>query len=113
MNVGDFLSILFIAIGLSADCFAVALSGGVASKNHSWLQIFRVSFSFGLFQAFMPVLGWLAGRTVVEYIADYDHWVAFFLLAVVSLRMFREAFRFKDNKDKEVDISRGLLLLTL
>ena len=104
---------MFIAIGLSADCFAVALSGGVASRNHCWLQIFRVSFSFGIFQALMPVLGWLAGRTVVEYIADYDHWVAFVLLAVVSFRMFREAFRSKGSGEKEVDITRGLLLLTL
>jgi len=75
---GDFLSIFLIAIGLSADCFAVSLSSGISSKNHSWLQVFRVSSSFGLFQALMPVLGWLAGLTVVEIIADYDHWVAFF-----------------------------------
>ena len=113
MNINDFFSILFIAIGLSADCFAVALSGGIANKDHSWLRIFRVAFSFGLFQALMPVLGWLAGRTVVEYIADYDHWVAFVLLAVVSFRMFWGAFHSGGEGDKEVDITRGLLLLTL
>ena len=109
----QFISIFFIALGLSADCFAVALSAGVSNKNHSRLQIFRVSFSFGLFQALMPVLGWLAGRTVVEFIADYDHWVAFVLLAIVAGRMFWEAFRSGQAEEKEVDISRGLLLLTL
>lgn len=41
----------------------------------------------------MSVLGWLAGRTVVEFIADYDHWVAFTLLALVSGRMLWESFR--------------------
>ena len=61
----------------------------------------------------MPVLGWLAGRTVVEYIADYDHWVAFVLLAIVSFRMFWEAFHPGADREKEVDITRGLLLLTL
>jgi putative Mn2+ efflux pump MntP len=113
VNISDFLSILFIAIGLSADCFAVALSAGVANKNPTRLQIFRVAFSFGLFQAVMPVLGWLAGRTVVEYIADYDHWVAFGLLAIVAGRMLWEAFRPGEREGKEVDVSRGLLLLTL
>jgi len=113
LNISDFLSVLFIAIGLSADCFAVALGGGVSNKNHSWLQIFRVSFSFGLFQALMPVLGWLAGRTVVDYIADYDHWIAFVLLAFVSGRLFREAFHPGDSRGKEVDITRGVMLLTL
>jgi putative Mn2+ efflux pump MntP len=109
----DFLSIFLIAIGLSADCFAVALSGGISNKNHSWPQVFRVSFSFGMFQALMPVLGWLAGRTVVELIADYDHWVAFALLAIVSGRMLWESSRPERSQDKEVDITKGILLLTL
>ena len=81
--------------------------------NHSWRQVLRVSSSFGLFQALMPVLGWLAGRTVVEFIADYDHWVAFTLLVVVSGRMLWESFRPEHSRDKEVDITKGFLLLTL
>ena len=110
---GDFLSIFLIAVGLSADCFAVALSGGISNINHSWPRVLRVSSSFGLFQALMPVLGWVAGRTVVEFIADYDHWVAFALLAIVSGRMLWESFRPERSQDKEVDITKSLLLITL
>ena len=113
VNGGDFLSIILIAIGLSADCFAVALGGGVSNKNPTRIQVLRVAFMFGLFQAVMPVLGWLAGRTVVEYIADYDHWVAFVLLAIVSGRMLWESLRPERGEEKTVDITRGLLLLTL
>ena len=69
----DFLSIFIIALGLSADCFAVALGSSVFKKSYSPLQVFRVSLSFGIFQAFMLVLGWLAGRTVVEFISAYDY----------------------------------------
>jgi putative Mn2+ efflux pump MntP len=61
----------------------------------------------------MPVLGWLAGRTVVELIADYDHWVAFAMLAIVSGRMLWGAFRSERSQGKEVDITKGLLLITL
>jgi len=61
----------------------------------------------------MPVLGWLAGRTVVDLIADYDHWVAFAMLAIVSGRMLWESFRPERSQRKEVDITRGLLLITL
>jgi len=109
----DFLSVFLIALGLSADCFAVALSGGISNINHSWPRILRVSFSFGLFQALMPVLGWLAGRTVVKFIADYDHWVAFALLLIVSGRILWESFRPERSQDKEVDITKGILLITL
>jgi len=109
----DLFSIFLIAIGLSADCFAVSLSAGISNKKHSQLQIFRVALSFGFFQGAMPLLGWLAGRTVVDFIADYDHWLAFVLLAIVSSRMFWEAFHSKGEKEKVIDVSRGLLLLTL
>lgn len=61
----------------------------------------------------MPVLGWLAGRTAVEIIADYDHWVAFALLVVVSGRMFWEAFHSESSRGKDVDVSKGFLLLML
>jgi len=61
----------------------------------------------------MPVLGWLAGRTVVEFIADYDHWAAFTLLVIVSGRMLWESFHPERSKDKEIDIAKGLLLITL
>lgn len=111
MNTGDFLSIFFIALGLSADCFAVALSAGISIKEHTFARIFRLAFSFGLFQALMLVLGWLAGRTIVDFIADYDHWVAFALLTFISGRMIWEAFH-PEHKDREVDITRGWLLLT-
>ncbi len=61
----------------------------------------------------MPVLGWLAGRTVVEHIADYDHWLAFTLLALVGSRMVWESFHGKDEHQKSTDITKGFLLLIL
>jgi len=109
----DFLSVLLIAISLSADCFAVALSGSIAMRTVSGLQIFRTSLAFGLFQALMPALGWLAGRTVVELIADYDHWVAFILLALIGGRMIWKSFRSGDSRTENTDITKGILLLTL
>jgi len=109
----EFLSIFLIAIGLSADCFAVALSGSISMRTPSRLQVFRTSLAFGLFQGLMPVLGWLAGRTVVGLIGDYDHWVAFILLALVGSRMIWESFRSKDGRSKAIDITKGFLLLTL
>lgn len=113
MTNGGFLSVFLIALGLSADCFAVALSGSISNTNHSWRGLLRVSLAFGMFQALMPVLGWLAGRTMVEFIADYDHWAAFALLAIVSGRMLWQAFHPRRSQDKETDITQGVLLITL
>jgi putative Mn2+ efflux pump MntP len=109
----DLISIFLIALGLSADCFAVALSGGVSTRNHSWLKIMRVALSFGIFQALMPVIGWLVGRTVINFISGFDHWVAFALLAFVGGRMLYESFHHLKEEEKPIDISRGWMLITM
>ncbi len=112
MSELDIPSILFIALGLSADCFAVALSGSISMRSVSSLQKLRTSLTFGFFQALMPILGWLAGRTVVGLIADYDHWVVFTLLAVIGIRMIWESAHKKEGQ-KPVDFTKGILLITL
>jgi putative Mn2+ efflux pump MntP len=109
----DLLPIFFIALGLSADCFAVAIGGGSSNIYRSWTRTLRISFSFGLFQGMMPFLGWLAGSTVIELIADYDHWVAFSLLTIVSGKMLWESFHSSNERDKNVDITNGHLLIIL
>jgi putative Mn2+ efflux pump MntP len=108
----DLISIFLIALGLAADCFAVSLSASISNKNHSKVQIAKVSFSFGFFQSLMLVLGWLAGSTIVDFISSFDHWIAFGLLVFVGGRMLWESFREKED-EKPPDISRGVLLLTL
>ncbi len=113
MSVADFLSILFIAIGLSADCFAVSLSSGISLKSISRFQILRIATAFGLFQALMPVLGWLAGQTIVDLIADYDHWIAFILLAIIGGKMIWESFRSEAERNNKTDITSWFMLLTL
>jgi putative Mn2+ efflux pump MntP len=108
----DVLSLLLIALALSADCFAVALSGSIHIKTGSFTPVLRTAITFGVFQAVMPALGWLAGRTVVNFISGYDHWAAFALLALVGGRMIWESFRPAESR-KRIDISKGLLLVTL
>jgi len=106
-------SIFLIAVGLSADCFAVTLSGSISVGSITLLQKVRTAFTFGLFQGLMPVLGWLAGRTIVDLIADYDHWIAFTLLAFIGVKMIWESLRNNKEKQTSIDITRGLMLLTL
>jgi putative Mn2+ efflux pump MntP len=111
--INDLISILLVAIGLSADCFAVALSSGIATRNRSRLRALRVAFSFGLFQALMPVLGWLVGRTVIDFISGFDHWIAFALLGFIGGKMLFESFRDSEEDETATDITRGWLLLTM
>jgi manganese efflux pump family protein len=113
VDVSEVLSLLFIALSLSADCFAVALGGSVSIKHLKYLQVFRTGLAFGVAQTLMPVIGWLVGSTVIALISGFDHWVAFGLLIAVGGRMLWEAFHEKDDRGKNLDVTRGMLLLSL
>ena len=104
---------MLVAVSLSADCFAVALSGAIAMKRVLVDQILRMSLSFGIFQTVMQLAGWVAGKTVVNLISDYDHWMAFGLLVFVGGRMVWESFHEEDEAKEGVDITRGFPLIAL
>ncbi|MEW6360102.1 MAG: manganese efflux pump MntP family protein [Planctomycetota bacterium] len=108
----DTITLLFIAVGLAMDAFAVALGAGIVLDRITVRRTFRLGFHFGLFQFMMPVIGWTAGRSVHAWIAACDHWIAFALLGFVGTRMIREAL--KPEREREfVDPTKGWMLVTL
>jgi manganese efflux pump family protein len=108
----DFFSALIIAVALGMDAFSVAIGVGATGGDVSWRRRLRLSFHFGLFQFLMPVAGWAAGRTVSGFISEYDHWIAFLLLAYVGGKMIWESFHEKE-KGELSDPTRGWTLLML
>jgi putative Mn2+ efflux pump MntP len=87
------ITIIIIAVGLSMDAFAVSIVSGSAYKRLKIKHAFRIAVFFGGFQAIMPLIGSLAGISVKEYVADYDHWMAFALLSAVGAKMIYESFK--------------------
>lgn len=99
------IEIIFIAIGLAMDALAVAIACSISLKEVSGRQIFRIAFHFGLFQAMMPVLGWMAGSKAQSYIADWDHWVAFILLFLIGGKAILDSLGHKDDPGESDDES--------
>lgn len=89
----DILSIVAIGVGLSMDAFAVSITSGFVSKNLRFYQALRMALFFGGFQFIMPIIGWLAGLTIRNYILAFDHWLAFILLAFIGGKMIYESFQ--------------------
>ncbi len=90
-NVG-IIELFIIAVGLSADAFAVAVCKGLAMPRIRWGQALVIAFAFGAFQAGMPVIGWLVGDQFARFITPIDHWIAFVLLAAIGAKMIWDAF---------------------
>ena len=106
------ITIIIIALGLSMDAFAVSIVSGAAYKQLKIKHALRIALFFGGFQAIMPLIGYLAGLSIKNYIASYDHWVAFGLLSAVGVKMIYESFKIK-SAENNLNPTNILILLVL
>ncbi|HQG47406.1 MAG TPA: manganese efflux pump, partial [bacterium] len=107
----DFFTLLFIAVGLSMDALAVSISSGLTIPSVNSSHGLKIAFSFGFFQALMPILGWVAGSSLRRYIEGVDHWIALALLSLVGVRMIYEALTGHDSGDPLIATEPRVLLL--
>jgi putative Mn2+ efflux pump MntP len=112
MWIMEFFTVLLIAFGLAMDAFAVSLGIGASQQSNHRRAKLRLSFHFGVFQFLMPVLGWVAGSTIVNLISRVDHWIALALLSYVGIRMIRSGLH-PDLEIYPADPSRGKTLVML
>ena len=91
------IELIVLSIGLAMDAFAVAVCKGLSMSKMSWKKACIVGAYFGIFQAAMPLIGYLLGISFQDKIASIDHWIAFVLLGAIGINMIKEAI----SKDKE------------
>jgi putative Mn2+ efflux pump MntP len=103
---------LFIALGLAMDALAVSIGAGTGGRVTDLRSKLRLTFHFGIFQAGMTVLGWLAGSTIALFIRGVDHWIALVMLSYVGLNMIRSALRNKPEENP-VNPSKGATMVML
>lgn len=105
--------LFILAIALSMDAFAVSLGLGAKQATFDkWLAI-KVGLFFGFFQAFMPLIGYLAGIGLASFMESIDHWVAFFLLALIGSKMVYESFGEPVEEEIAQITNKVLLLLAI
>ena len=85
------LTLVLVALGVSADAFAVSLAKGLQMRRLHRADALAIAATFGVFQAVMPLIGWFLGSRLRDYITSVDHWVAFGLLGVIGGKMIWES----------------------
>ena len=84
------IEIFLIAISLSCDAFAVALSKGLCSNKLKIKNSLIVGLYFGFFQAIMPIIGYHLSKGLGSYLIIYSHLIGFIILSLIGILMFTE-----------------------
>lgn len=95
--------LLFLAVGLSMDAFAVSVCKGLALGRADRRTMCTCGIWFGAFQALMPLIGFLLGSVFADAIEAIDHWVAFGLLGIIGVNMLREALSDDASSEENED----------
>jgi putative Mn2+ efflux pump MntP len=89
----SFIELFILAVGLSMDAFAVAVCSGLTMANFTFKKSIIVGLYFGIFQAVMPLIGYIAAKQFADKIVSYDHWIAFVLLCFLGGKMIWGSFK--------------------
>jgi len=108
MNTAE---LLLIAVVLAIDAFTVALCIGVTEAKFRIKTALMVGLYFGIFQAFMPLVGFFAGEGLARVIVGYDHYLVFAIFVVLGAKMIYESFKKDCGEKKSACNHRALLML--
>lgn len=106
------IEIWILAVGLAMDCFAVSTASGIILKQTRWRPMLVMAFFFGLFQALMPLFGWIGASLFSHLIESIDHWIAFAILTFLGGRMINESRKEEECKH-EYDPTKLKVVLAL
>ena len=102
--------IILLAIALGMDALSVSLCKGLSMKEMKWKNAIIIGLYFGIFQAVMPCIGYVAGIKFQSIIESWSHWIALVLLAFIGLNMIKEAIWGEEEANDRIDFKTMIML---
>lgn len=96
----DFLSIIFIGIGLAMDAFVVCIAKGMSFKKINLKNSINMALVFGIFQGVMTLIGYFVGGSFSRFVNKYSPIIVFLIFFVLGAKVLYETFK-SDNEDEE------------
>jgi putative Mn2+ efflux pump MntP len=109
-----FINSAALGVGLAMDAFSVSLANGLNEPKMKKERMSQIAGVFAFFQWFMPMLGWIAVHTVVQYFSAFEKaipWIALGLLGYIGGKMLLEGISQEEEEDTEKKVGRGTLLV--
>ena len=108
-----FLNSALLGVGLAMDAFSVSMANGLHDPKMSVKRMYIIAGTFGVFQAMMPMTGWICVHTIVELFSSFEAfipWIALILLAYIGGKMLLEGIR-GEEAEEAAELSAGALFM--
>ena len=109
-----FFNSVLLGVGLAMDAFSVSLATGLNEPNMNKQKMVGIAGIFGLFQALMPMIGWICVHTIVQYFQSFQKfipWIALILLLYIGGKMLIEGIKNKDGEVEKPEVGLMALLV--
>lgn len=113
-SVEFFINSVLLGVGLAMDAFSVSLANGLNEPKMRGGRVCGIASVFAIFQAAMPMLGWLCVHTILSYFKVFERaipWIALGLLLFIGGKMLIEGIRNKDSEDEKPAIGFSALMV--
>ena len=101
------LSIIFLAIGLAMDCFAVSMAQGI--QRTKFRAALLMAVLFGAFQGGMPLISYYAGSLFAAFFTRWSPWIALVLLCLIGGKMLWEAYKERNGQEENANTGNSIL----
>ena len=109
-----FLSSILLGVGLAMDAFSLSLANGLNEPKMRRGRMMLIAGVFALFQAFMPMLGWVCVRTVVNVFSAFEKWIPWIALTLLSFlggKMLYDGIKKRDEEEEMPAVGFKALML--
>ena len=109
-----FFNSALLGIGLAMDAFSVSLANGLNEHSMKPGKMCGVAGVFALFQALMPMIGWLCVHTIVQYFTAFEAlipWIALVLLGYIGGKMLIDGIQNQNCCNPAPPVSVSALLV--
>ena len=108
-----FLNSVLLGVGLAMDAFSVSMANGLHDPKMTKSSMVKIAGTFGIFQAAMPMIGWVCVHTIVELFASFETlipWIALALLGYIGGKMLLDGIR-GEEAEEAAQLSAGALFM--
>lgn len=113
-NLMFFVNSILLGAGLAMDAFSVSLASGLNEPKMKWNRMSLIAGTFGVFQAVMPMIGWICVHTLISYFKIFEKfvpWIALGLLLFIGGKMLIEGIKGGEQDDEKKEMSFKQLMI--